>query len=455
MENQNLPEGWTQIRFDQFLDFQNGFAFKSNDYEKEGAFVIRIGNVQDAHISLDKPAYVNVSKLGAELFSLKNGDILISLTGNVGRVAQIEAMHLPAVLNQRVARVLKPLDISASFVCYLLRSSSVQKNILKNAKGAAQLNISTKDIKNIFTVFPPATEQIVIAEKLDKMLVEVEATKSQLTRTLDTLKKFRQSVLAAAVSGKLTEGWRGGEAFNPKTSSLKDFVSIDIGFAFKSKEFTESGVRLLRGQNIEPGALKWQDTKYFPEGKLDDLSHLFIKFNDIILAMDRPIISSGLKLARAKADDLPCVLVQRVARFKSYNGLLPDYLYMLLSDVSFINYLQPNQTGSDIPHISGKQILGFGVSIPSINEQTEIVRQVKVLFSGADKIEAQTQVALNRVNQMTQSILAKAFRGELTANWREQNPDLITGDKTAEALLTKIQEERAKQKPNKRTKAKR
>ena len=169
--------------------------------------------------------------------------------------------------------------------------------------------------------------------------------------------------------------------------------------------------------------------------------------------MDRPIISSGLKIARAKPSDLPCVLVQRVARFKDFNDLLPDYLYVLLQDISFSNYIQPNQTGSDIPHISGKQILAYPVEIPSIEEQTEIVRRVNQLFAHADRIEQQVNNGLARVNNLTQSILAKAFRGELTEQWRKDNPELITGENSAEALLERIKAERTAAAKPKRRKA--
>ena len=285
---------------------------------------------------------------------------------------------------------------------------------------------------------PPLAEQKIIAEKLDTLLAQVDSTKARLEQIPQILKRFRQAVLSSAVSGKLID-----KSFENKSEKLNSFVSIDIGNAFKSSEFSDEGVPLLRGQNIEPGALRWDDTKKFPIDKLQKYSHLFINEGDIILAMDRPIISSGLKIAKAKKSDLPCVLVQRVARFKDFENLIPDYLYLLLNDVSFINYIQPNQTGSDIPHISGKQILNFECNVPSIPEQREIVRRVEQLLAYADAIEKQVNNALARVNNLTQSILAKAFRGELTAQWRAENPDLISGENSAAALLEKIKAERS------------
>jgi type I restriction enzyme S subunit len=82
------------------------------------------------------------------------------------------------------------------------------------------------------------------------------------------------------------------------------------------------------------------------------------------------------------------------------------------------------------------------LELPTIQEQTEIVRRVEQLFAYADQIEQRVKDAQARVNYLTQSILAKAFRGELTADWRAQNPDLISGDNSAEALLARIRAER-------------
>ena len=83
------------------------------------------------------------------------------------------------------------------------------------------------------------------------------------------------------------------------------------------------------------------------------------------------------------------------------------------------------------------------IALPPLEEQHEIVRRVEQLFAYANTIEKQVNNALTRVNNLTQSILAKAFRGELTAQWRAENPDLISGENSAAALLEKIKAERA------------
>ena len=95
--------------------------------------------------------------------------------------------------------------------------------------------------------------------------------------------------------------------------------------------------------------------------------------------------------------------------------------------------------------------MNIGINLPTIEQQTEIVRKVEELFAFADSIEEKVNAALKRVNKLTQSILAKAFRGELTANWRAANPELICGKNSAEALLEKIKAEREAFKPVKKS----
>jgi len=121
----------------------------------------------------------------------------------------------------------------------------------------------------------------------------------------------------------------------------------------------------------------------------------------------------------------------------------PQYLlYYLMSPPGKNEIVDRATSGAGLYTLSISKISSIAVPIFGLSEQTEIVRRVEELFAFADTIEQKAAAALERVNNLTQSILAKAFRGELTADWRAANPELITGDNSAEALLVKIQGER-------------
>ena len=449
MISNDLPVSWLPVLLNDVGEVVTG---KTPSTKSPNNFGGDIPFIKPA--DLDNSGYITrtaetLTDLGASAVpTVPANSILVTCIGNLGKVG---ITNRTSATNQQINTLVSSSLVEHRFFYYQLQT--LKPWMRENASATTVTIINKGKFSKAPVALAPLAEQKAIADKLDTLLAQVENTKARLERVPQILKRFRQSVLAAAVSGRLTEEWRNGAEFEVESDALSKFVSIDIGHAFKSKEFTDRGISLLRGQNIEPGALRWSETKYFPEAKLSEFRHLFINSGDIVLAMDRPIISSGLKIARAKPSDLPCVLVQRVARFKDFNDLLPDYLYVLLQDISFSNYIQPNQTGSDIPHISGKQILAYPVEIPSIEEQTEIVRRVNQLFAHADRIEQQVNNGLARVNNLTQSILAKAFRGELTEQWRKDNPELITGENSAEALLERIKAERTAAAKPKRRKA--
>ncbi|ATG74867.1 hypothetical protein AN401_14205 [Zobellella denitrificans] len=125
--------------------------------------------------------------------------------------------------------------------------------------------------------------------------------------------------------------------------------------------------------------------------------------------------------------------------------------YLMYALMAAKDHLTISGQGSTVKTIYMPALKQFQILLPPKTEQTEIVRRVEQLFAFADQIEQRVKAAQSRVNHLTQSILARAFRGELTADWREQNPELISGEHSASALLARIKAERAAQTPAKRT----
>ncbi|MBA3113050.1 hypothetical protein CBX57_016995 [Salmonella enterica] len=119
------------------------------------------------------------------------------------------------------------------------------------------------------------------------------------------------------------------------------------------------------------------------------------------------------------------------------------FLFRWMLTTTFTDWASNAESRTVLPKINQKDLSEIPVPTPPLLEQHEIVRRVEQLFAYADTIEKQVNSALTRVNSLTQSILAKAFRGELTAQWRAENPDLISGENSAAALLEKIKAERA------------
>ncbi|NOG31770.1 hypothetical protein HLB35_08295 [Halomonas sp. TBZ9] len=191
---------------------------------------------------------------------------------------------------------------------------------------------------------------------------------------------------------------------------------------------------------------------YITPEKFEELKAFEVKDGDFLISC------SGVSLGRitqVPTGSEPGVINQALLRVRLNNHIYDDKFFKLVfRSPEFQKAIFANSTGSAIPNLKGvKELKSMLLPHPSMAEQTEIVRRVDELFAHADRIEQQVNNALARVNNLTQSILAKAFRGELTEQWRKDNPELISGENSAEALLKRIQAERAavagKKKPRK------
>ena len=169
---QKLPEEWCMTTLCNISTILNGYAFKSSEYvSSDGIRIIRIANVQDGYIEDKLPQYYPKTKSSSiGQFLLKSNDLLMSLTGNVGRVGMLPKSLLPAALNQRVACIRENnLVVNKCYLFYLLQSNNFCSECIKSAKGVAQLNISTEWLKSYSILLPPITEQKRIVGKIEEI----------------------------------------------------------------------------------------------------------------------------------------------------------------------------------------------------------------------------------------------------------------------------------------------
>ena len=148
-------------------------------------------------------------------------------------------------------------------------------------------------------------------------------------------------------------------------------------FAFKSAGFLDAeadGIPLLRGDNVQQGYIRWGDkTKKWPTVEFDEFERYQLAGDDVILAMDRPIVGNGLKMAWIKPEDLPCLLVQRVCRLRGKpNVALTRFIRYVLAARAFSEHIHRITTGANIPHISGKDIAAYEFQLPGIEQQAGI-----------------------------------------------------------------------------------
>ncbi|HCD1076683.1 TPA: restriction endonuclease subunit S [Proteus mirabilis] len=309
------------------------------------------------------------------------------------------------------------------------------------------LNIPDKGYSRHFKYFkeleinlPGWVEQKIIAEKLDTLLAQVDTTKARLEQVPQILKRFRQAVLAAAVGGKLTEEWRGTATLNDwKKGILKNFIKKP-SYGTSAKSQKEGLIPVLRMGNLQSGKLDWSDLVYTSDR--NEIEKYKLIAGDILFnRTNSPELVGKTSIFRGERE---AIYAGYLIKIQCLDGLNSEYLnYHLNSHIAKQYCYEVKSDGVSQSNINAQKLAAYPLEVPPIEEQAEIVRRVEQLFVYADTIEKQVNNALSRVNNLTQSILAKAFRGELTAQWRVENPDLISGENSAAALLEKIKAERA------------
>ena len=177
-----MKQGWEIKKLGEVCEILNGYAFKSDKYADSGTRIIRITNVQKGCVVDDEPKfYSDKDMIGLSQYNLYENDLLMSLTGNVGRVGLLAKDMLPAALNQRVACLrIKSDKIILRYLFHCLNSSIFEQEAILSASGIAQKNMSTEWLKKYFIPISPLPEQEKIVAELDCLSGIIEKKKQQL-----------------------------------------------------------------------------------------------------------------------------------------------------------------------------------------------------------------------------------------------------------------------------------
>ena len=263
----------------EVCDILNGYAFKSNQYTTSGVRIIRISNVQKGYIEDKSPVYYPCDDENVKKYELKQNDLLISLTGNVGRTALLEEKFLPAALNQRVSCIrLKETDkVLKTYLFHLLNSDYFEQQCMKAAEGVAQKNLSPKWLFEYKIPIYSIERQKEISNTLDKIALLIILRKQQLAK-LDELIKARFVELFHG-QGYPVLKWK--DIFDTTTGKLDSNAAVENGiypFFTCSKEVLridkyafEQKALLLAGNN----AAGRYDVKYY-DGRFNAYQRTYV-----------------------------------------------------------------------------------------------------------------------------------------------------------------------------------
>ncbi|MGC9401114.1 restriction endonuclease subunit S [Vibrio genomosp. F10 str. 9ZC157] len=360
------------------------------------------------------------------------GTPIIATRMSLGKIVRAS---FDSAINQDLKALFVNREVDDYYFEYWYRSQGLKIESL--GTGTTVKGVRLEVINALEFPLAPLAEQKRIVEKLDEVLAQVDTIKARLDGIPDLLKRFRQSVLASAVSGKLTEEWRvaGSEPFGNQVKLgelLKDGPQNGL---YKPSRFYGNGTKIFRIDSFYDGELVDWETIKRVDLEDQEADKYRVNVDDVLVNRVNSIEYLG-KCALVRELPENAVFESNIMRMSiDTEKALPAFATTFLRSIVGLQELRKNaKLAVNQASINQTDVKNCLLQLPKIEEQKEIVRLVDQYFAFADTIEAQVKKAQARVDNLTQSILAKAFRGELVA----QDPT----DEPADKLLARIAEAR-------------
>lgn len=474
---EDFPNGWSICKLGDVMHLKNGYAFKSQDYSLEGIPLVRISDINDGKVIIEKAALIPERKANFD-FIVEPGDLLIAMSGATTGKTGVYYGTQPCLQNQRVGnfKIISEDIVDKKYRNYYV--TSLRKEIEKAAYGGAQPNISGKGIEAFDFPLAPLNEQKRIVEEIEKQFSRMDEAVESLKRVKANLNRYKTSLLKTAMTGNLTEDWRRK---NPNIESAENLIKriskkryekskkrkkkskkhIEISFShhpkinswvnvqldqliyiagrigwrgLKADEYTDEGPLFISVHALNYGEeVKYEEANHLSEERYAESPEIMLSENDILLCKDGAGIGKiGIvKNLPGKATVNSSLLVIR-----AQEAFIPKFLFYFLSGPDLQSIVQERITGSATPHLFQRDIKQFILSVPPLAEQREIVNRIESHLSVVEGIGYQVDTELKRADRFRQSILKTAFSGKLIS----QNPK----DEPASFFLKRIKEERLK-----------
>ncbi len=493
-----LPEGWAWANLGDLVDDSKqdlvdgpfGSNLKSCEYQSEGVPVLKIQNIKNNRFVDKNIDFISKEKADSLIrHSFKSEDLIITKLGNpLGACCKVPNKYTFGIIVADLMR-LRPSKqkVIADYLLHAINSEITQKQFKSITKGTTRPRVNLTIVREIKIPLPPLPEQPRIVAKIEELFSELDKGVEALKTAQQQLKVYRQAVLKWAFEGKLTEEWRKQQKHLPTASQLLEQIKDEwekltkangkrlkpiaritetelaglpilpsgwawvrlgeITYSVKdgphySPPYQDKGIPFISGGNIRPEGVDFTNIKYISSELNRELNkRCKPEVGDILYTK-----GGTTGIARVNTYNFEFNVWVHVAVLKILNSTVPYYIQNALN--SHHCYKQSQQ----YTHGVGNQDLGLtrmvNITLPicSIEEQIQIVHEIETRLSVADKLEEAISQSLQQAEALRQSILKKAFEGELVP----QDPN----DEPASKLLERIEAEKATQKPEKKTRKK-
>lgn len=345
--------GWTRVRFDQIATQINDRV----DNPAEAGVERYVGLEHLDPDSLRIRRWGEPSDVESTKLRFQPGDIIFGKRRVYQRKVAVADFEGICSAHAMVLRA-KTGAVLPEFLPFFMQSDLFMERALSISVGSLSPTINWKALAAEEFLLPPIQEQARLVEvlsafghKVDSLFNSLRYCDLAVRAVLDA--QFPVCEIRSLLAEK--------KVADPTCwTKLGEIASLQSGFAFPSDGFTSSGDRLMRCSNVGVDCTSWEpeETRYWPSEQRSEVEDFLLNEKDIVIAMDRPFVSEGFKVAMIQTEDLPALLLQRVGRFKLRSDAFHPILWAFVHSPSFQYQLEVQQEGTDLPHISKAQIEG-------------------------------------------------------------------------------------------------
>lgn len=399
--------------------FNDGDWIETKDQDPAGDVrLIQLADVGDGVFRDRSRRYLTSEKARAlNCTFLETGDVLVArMPEPLGRACVFPGDPKASVTAVDVC-ILRPDSsrLNARWLMHTLNAPQARLQMESFGKGTTRQRISRSNLAKVVVPVPRLEEQCHIAARLDEALGHAAATRERLDRVPVILRRFRQSVLAAAVSGQLTVDWRA-ERNGPDwtfTSLASSRIAVRIGpfgSVLHRSDYVRGGIPLVNPTHIRDGTIVTSPDIAVHQLKADELAAYRLKAGDVVLGRRGEMGRAAV--VTEEANGYLCGTGSMILR-ADQRMWRPRFLSMVLRSPQVVTALDATSVGSTMTNLNQRIVAALELPKASLAEQDEVVSRVSALAAFSDSVERRWDLARQRCDPLSQAILARAFRGEL------------------------------------------
>lgn len=420
-----IPNYWQSYKLKHVInEFIAGGTPKSSndafwDENNNGIPWIAIGDMTDNdYVNSTVKSITREGLADKNLRILKKGTLIYSIFASLGKTA---ILNIDATTNQAILGLITSTKIDVKYLKYYLEA--LKGTISRFSNENTQENLNSNIVKNMEIAMPESLEeQKQIANYLDKQTAKIDATIAKNKELIELLEEKRVALINQVVTKGLNPDvpmkysgveWIGKIPEHWNIMKLKHHGFVLGGYAFKSGDFTDSGVKVVKITNVQSLKFDWSECFYLPKSYLHEHSEFKINKEDIIFALTRPIISTGIKAAIFDENE-PALANQRTGIFKKHsNDLISTFLYYVIYSDYFKEDFKSKITATNQPNISPLDIGEIKLILPSVEEQKQIVSKLNEETKKISEVISKIKENINLLEEYKTSLIHNVVTGKI------------------------------------------